>query len=212
MPHVQYAYCSCKSYGCANNTNGSSQKLQVSQTAAQHQRVDKILIAACLKAAGQQDADEQGENPSQAGGSNLPHDSRMTASEKEGSPAISIEESDHQGMPAWDDHYHEPPYYPELAELFEDHHEQPPPDFKGDPGAFSSDPDEEIFECLGWVHIEEVLDEDEPDGPIECANVEYENGEHAVGDDNELNTIPFVSQGTDFDFSDAHETADIHVA
>ncbi|KIJ17986.1 hypothetical protein PAXINDRAFT_9073 [Paxillus involutus ATCC 200175] len=98
----------------------------------------------------------------------------------------------------------------DLAELFDNDNEQPHLVLDPDPEAFSSDPDEDIFDRLGRVHIEEELDGGESDGHEELANAEGNDDEQAAEDEDQLNTILFVSQGPDFDFSDAHETADIH--
>ncbi|KIK78760.1 hypothetical protein PAXRUDRAFT_163081 [Paxillus rubicundulus Ve08.2h10] len=179
MPHKQYVYCSCESHGCKNNPDGSGQKLQEGQTAAQHERADTILIAECLVAAAQQvEADKPPTDDHPQSGAN------------------SLDS--------------EPPDYPDLAELFDNDNEQPHLVLDPDPEAFSLDPDEDIFDCLGRVHIKEELDGGDSDGHEELANAKGNNDKQAGEDEDQLNTILFVSQGPDFDFSDAHETADIH--
>jgi len=43
MPLQSYVPCSCESFKCKYNSDGSGQKLQTAQTATRHQRADKLL-------------------------------------------------------------------------------------------------------------------------------------------------------------------------
>ncbi|KAF9222501.1 hypothetical protein BS17DRAFT_767724 [Gyrodon lividus] len=173
MPHKQYTYWSCESYGHRNNPSGSGQKLQDAQMAAQHQCTDEILVASCLKA-GKQDLESEVAlaNHFQANNHLKANFSLRDSSPEHNSVMIT----DDGSMGNVDEDYrpliHDlgPPDYPELAEIFQPQNNQL------------------------WLDLNGDIDD------------------QATVDEDKLNTILFVSQGMDFDFSDAHETADIHSA
>ncbi|KAG2130249.1 hypothetical protein DEU56DRAFT_757923 [Suillus clintonianus] len=90
--------------------------------------------------------------------------------------------------------------FPELDNIFDGWDERLP-DF-GPLDEFSTDPDEEIFERLGRLNVEDSEDSSDEEPPIP-------EGEDINLNEQEDGAL-FISQGTHFNFSDVREAADIH--
>lgn len=183
MPRLSYVWCSCESYGCRDNPDESGQRLQAVQTAARHDDADQQL----------RDARAAEAVDDVASGHDLPTHEPFGADEP-------FAHGDDNGEVNFGP--------PELLDnLFETGNE--PPNMHG-PDDFSTDDDEEIFRRLGRSNASEdnaedrAVPDDDPGGVPE-------DGDGVPREDEAAAAIDlFVSQGTQFDFSDVQEAADIH--
>ncbi|KAG1725168.1 uncharacterized protein EDB91DRAFT_1254905 [Suillus paluster] len=216
MPLQSYLSCTCESFNCKYNPDGSGQKLQTAQTATRHQRADEILVPqadALGQAYGLSEDLTITDSLEHVGNAHQPPDD----------PGADFDNnSDHGNNDAGDEdilpddeannnlRLEAQPHFPELDDLFERWDEPYPAN--DDPGAFSSDPDAEIFEHLGQLNLEDPVNSDEELGMPAEGN---HNDEFRPDNDERLNDIDvalFVSQGANFDFSDVYEDADIHAS
>ncbi|KAG1717310.1 hypothetical protein EDB19DRAFT_1840448 [Suillus lakei] len=183
MPRLSYVWCSCESYRCRDNPDESGQKLQAIQTAARHHNADQQL----------RDARAAEAVDDVASGHDLPAHEPFGANE----PFVH---GDDNGEVNFDP--------PELLDnLFEMGNE--PPNIQG-PDDFSTDDDEEIFRRLGRSNTSEDNAED-PAVPNDDPGAVPKDGDGVPCEDEAAAAIDlFVSQGTQFDFSDVQEAADIH--
>ncbi|KAG1819287.1 uncharacterized protein BJ212DRAFT_1496180 [Suillus subaureus] len=208
MPLQSYVSCTCESFNCKYNPDGSGQKLQTTQTATRHQRADELLVPqadALGQAYGLSEDLTIIDSLEHAGNAHQPPDdpgADFDNNSDHGNNDVG-DADDNLGLGAQ-------PHFPELNDLFERWDEPYPAN--DDPGAFSSDPDAKIFEHLGQLNLEDPVNSDEELGMPAEGN---HNDEFCPNNDeqlNDINMVLFISQGANFDFSDIYEDADIHAS
>lgn len=199
MAKTRYVWCSCESFGCRSNPDGSGQRAQTAQTAVRHQRADEQLAAARARAVPQANqADLLGHPDLPVLEQQIPpfldHPVSRGASE---SPVRDPRPLPHAQEPEEHfDHWGDIP--------------QGPDDFNSGDSDFSPDEDDEVFRRLGLRIDEEEVDGDpglEDDVPAAEEEPPLDNPEEQ--DQMYMNDL-LAPLGANFDYSDTQDDVDIH--
>jgi hypothetical protein len=136
MAKTCYVWCSCETFGCRSNPDGTGRKVQTTQTAGRHQQADEQLAATRAREL-ERPAVPQGDRVGLSLDPDPEHEVPQT-------PQFLLDDpiSPH-AAPSCDPSPLPHPY--ELQELFEQWEDIPEALDAFDPGEFSSDNDDDLF-------------------------------------------------------------------